>query len=42
MARAAQVGATQVLKDESDRKITVVGKDKMIEAGALVKPGEVI
>ena len=38
----AQVGATQVLKEESDRKITVVGKDKMIEAGSLVKPGEVV
>ena len=38
----AQVGAAQVLRDEADRQITVIGKDHRIEAGALVKPGEVL
>ena len=42
IGEGAQIGAAQVLKDESDRKITVIGKDHEIEAGALVKPGEVI
>ncbi len=38
----AQVGAAQVLKDESEREISVIGKDHQIAPGTLVKPGEVI
>ena len=42
IGKGAQVGAAQVLKDEADRQITVVGKDHTIEAGALLQPGEVV
>jgi len=37
-----QIGATQVLQDESQRKITVVGKALVIEAGTVLKPGAVV
>lgn len=38
----AQVGAAQQLPDGEVRKISVIGNNVTIEAGALVKPGEVI
>ncbi len=42
IGEGCQIGATQVLQDESQRKITVVGKALDIKAGTLLEPGAVV